>query len=225
MKRKGRAKTAVKVAVLVMALVCVCAPLMSPLGFGSDVFTKRQDYDKLRSNIIKSERELSEGQKQAKQLQSEISNYETQIYDTQVEINVLTEELNATKDRVTKVLAELDDIQNKITEQNDALWNRLRVMYMQGDAGMISILLGSSSMTELLTNVEMMKRITESDSDLIESLEKQHAAVTEKKDELVVLKTELETKQADLDAKKTSLSNDMKSVASLKKKIESNIFI
>ena len=222
MKRKGRAKTAVKVAVLVMALVCVCAPLMSPLGFGSDVFTKQQDYDKLRSNIIKSERELSEGQKQARQLQSEISNYETQIYDTQVEINVLKEELNATKDRVTKVLAELDDIQNKITEQNDALWNRLRVMYMQGDAGMISILLGSSSMTELLTNVEMMKRITESDSDLIESLEKQHAAVTEKKDELVVLKTELETKQADLDAKKAALDKDMQTVASLKKKIENN---
>ncbi|MBR6237171.1 MAG: peptidoglycan DD-metalloendopeptidase family protein [Firmicutes bacterium] len=222
MRRKGRAKTAVKVVILMMALVCVCAPLLSPLGFGSDVFTKQQDYDKLRSNIIKSERELSEGQKQAKELQADIRNYETQIYDTQVEINSLTEDLNATKERVTKTLAELDEIQGKITEQNEALWSRLRVMYMQGDAGMISILLGSASMTELLTNVEMMKRITESDSDLIASLEKQHAAVTEKKDELVALKTELETKQAELDAKKSSLDNDLAAVASLKKKIEKN---
>ena len=222
MRRKGRAKTAVKVVILMMALVCVCAPLLSPLGFGSDVFTKQQDYDKLRSNIIKSERELSEGQKQAKELQADIRNYETQIYDTQVEINLLTEDLNSTKERVTKALAELDEIQGKITEQNEALWNRLRVMYMQGDAGMISILLGSTSMTELLTNVEMMKRITESDSDLIASLEKQHAAVTEKKDELVALKTELETKQAELDAKKSSLDNDLAAVASLKKKIEKN---
>ena len=222
MSRKGRAKTAVKVVILMMALVCVCAPLLSPLGFGSDVFTKQQDYDKLRSNIIKSERELSEGQKQAKELQADIKNYETQIYDTQVEINLLTEDLNSTKERVTKALAELDEIQGRITEQNEALWNRLRVMYMQGDAGMISILLGSASMTELLTNVEMMKRITESDSDLIESLEKQHAAVTEKKDELVALKTELETKQAELDAKKSSLDNDLAAVASLKKKIEKN---
>ena len=222
MRRKGRAKTAVKVVILMMALVCVCAPLLSPLGFGSDVFTKQQDYDKLRSNIIKSERELSEGQKQAKELQADIRNYETQIYDTQVEINLLTEDLNSTKERVTKALAELDEIQGRITEQNEALWNRLRVMYMQGDAGMISILLGSASMTELLTNVEMMKRITESDSDLIASLEKQHAAVTEKKDELVALKTELETKQAELDAKKSSLDNDLAAVASLKKKIEKN---
>ena len=222
MRRKGRAKTAVKVVILMMALVCVCAPLLSPLGFGSDVFTKQQDYDKLRSNIIKSERELSEGQKQAKELQADIRSYETQIYDTQVEINLLTEDLNSTKERVTKALAELDEIQGRITEQNEALWSRLRVMYMQGDAGMISILLGSTSMTELLTNVEMMKRITESDSDLIESLEKQHAAVTEKKDELVALKTELETKQAELDAKKSSLDNDLAAVASLKKKIEKN---
>ena len=222
MSRKGRAKTAVKVVILMMAAVCVCAPLLSPLGFGSDVFTKQQDYDKLRSNIIKSERELSEGQKQEKELQADIKNYETQIYDTQVEINLLTEDLNSTKERVTKALAELDEIQGRITEQNEALWNRLRVMYMQGDAGMISILLGSSSMTELLTNVEMMKRITESDSDLIASLEKQHAAVTEKKDELVALKTELETKQAELDAKKSSLDNDLAAVAALKKKIEKN---
>lgn len=222
MKRKGRAKTAAKVAVLVMALICVCAPLLSPLVSGSSAYQKQQEYDNLRSNIIKSERELSEGQKQAKQLQSEIVNYETQIYDTQVEINHLTEDLNATKERVTKVLAELDELQLKLEEQNAALMSRLRTMYKQGDAGTISVLLGSSSMTELLTNVEMMKRITESDSELIAYLEEQYGVVTEKKDELVALKDELETKQADLDAKKTALSNDMKSVASLKKKIENN---
>ena len=222
MSRKGRAKTAVKVAILVMAVVCVCAPLLTPLGFGSSAYEKQQEYDEIRSNIIKSERELSEGKKQAQELQADIKNYETQIYDTQVEINLLTEDLNTTKERVTKTLAELDGIQSQITEQNDALWNRLRVMYMQGDAGMISILLGSTSMSDLLTNVEMMKRIAESDSDLIESLEKQHAAVSEKKDELVALKTELETKQAELDEKKSSLDKDLASVASLKKKIENN---
>ena len=222
MKRKGRAKTAVKVAVLVMALICVCAPLLSPLVSGSSAYEKQQEYDNLRSNIIRQERELSEGQKQAKQLQSEISNYETQIYDTQVEINTLTEELNATKERVTQVLAELDEIQLKLEEQNTALMSRLRTMYKQGDAGTISVLLGSSSMTELLTNVEMMKRITESDSELIAALESQYGVVTEKKDELVELKAELESKQADLDAKKAALSDDMNTVASLKKKIEKN---
>jgi len=222
MRRKGRAKTAVKVVILVMALVCVCAPLVSPLGFGSSASEKQKEYDEIRSNIIKSERQLTEGQKQARELQADIKNYETQIYDTQVEINQLTDDLNSTKERVAKALAELDEIQNKITVQNEALWNRLKVMYMQGDAGMISILLGSTSMTELLTNVEMMKRITESDSDLIEALEAQHKAVTEKKDELVVLKTELETKQAELDEKKSSLDKDLSAVASLKKKIEKN---
>ena len=222
MKRKGRGKTALKAVILVMALVCVCAPLLSPLVFGDSVYEKQQDYDDLRSNIIKSERELSEGKKQAQELQSEISSYERQINETQAEINVLTEDLNATKERVTQVLAELDEIQVKIVDQNAALMSRLRTMYKQGDASMVAVILGSSSMTELLTNVEMMKRITQSDADLIESLEKQYGAVTEKKDELVALKTELEEKQADLDAKKAALDKDLSSVASLKKKIEKN---
>ena len=222
MKRKGKGKTALKAVILVMALVCVCAPLLSPLVFGDSVGEKQQDYDDLRSNIIKSERELSEGKKQAQELQAEITSYERQINDTQVEINLLTEDLNATKERVTQVLAELDDIQLRIVDQNEALMSRLRTMYKQGDASMVAVILGSSSMTELLTNVEMMKRITQSDADLIASLEKQYGEVTEKKDELVALKTELEEKQAELDSKKAALDKDMASVAALKKKTEKN---
>ena len=222
MKRKGRGKTAVKAAVLVMALVCVCAPLLSPLASGSSAYQKQQEYDDLRSNIIATERELKEGKQQAQELQAEIKNYESQIYETEIEINALTEDLNATKARVTQVLAELEELQTRITDQNAALMSRLRTMYKQGDAGLISILLGSSSMTELLTNVEMMKRITESDTDLIAALEKQHGEVTEKKDELVALKTELETKQAELDEKKAGLDKSRAAVASVKKKIENN---
>ena len=222
MKRKGKGKTALKAVILVMALVCICAPLLSPLVFGDSVGEKQQDYDDLRSNIIKSERELSEGKKQAQELQAEITSYERQINDTQVEINLLTEDLNATKERVTQVLAELDDIQLRIVDQNEALMSRLRTMYKQGDASMVAVILGSSSMTELLTNVEMMKRITQSDADLIASLEKQYGEVTEKKDELVALKTELEEKQAELDSKKAALDKDMASVAALKKKTEKN---
>lgn len=222
MKRKVKGKTALKAVILVMALVCVCAPLLSPLVFGDSVGEKQQDYDDLRSNIIKSERELSEGKKQAQELQAEITSYERQINDTQVEINLLTEDLNATKERVTQVLAELDDIQLRIVDQNEALMSRLRTMYKQGDASMVAVILGSSSMTELLTNVEMMKRITQSDADLIASLEKQYGEVTEKKDELVALKTELEEKQAELDSKKAALDKDMSTVASLKKQIEKN---
>ena len=222
MKRKGKGKTALKAVILVMALVCVCAPLLSPLVFGDSVGEKQRDYDDLRSNIIKSERELSEGKKQAQELQAEITSYERQINDTQVEINLLTEDLNATKERVTQVLAELDDIQLRIVDQNEALMSRLRTMYKQGDASMVAVILGSSSMTELLTNVEMMKRITQSDADLIASLEKQYGEVTEKKDELVALKTELEEKQAELDSKKAALDKDMSTVASLKKQIEKN---
>ena len=222
MKRKGRGKTAVKVAVLIMALLCVCAPLLSPLGFGSSAYEKQQEYDDLRSNILRTERELNEGKKQAQELQADIKNFENQIYALQVDINELTEKLNTTKERVAQALAELDSIQTQIVDQNSALMSRLRTMYKQGDAGLVSILLGSSSITELLTNVEMMKRITESDTELIEALEKQHGLVTEKKDELVALKTDLEAQQAELDAKKASLNEDLEAVARLKKKIENN---
>ena len=220
MKKREKRRIAFKAALIVMALVCVCAPLLSPFGYGT-AGQKRQEYNDIQDQIDDTKKKISEGEKQSKELQTQISAYQSQIRETQVEINALTIDLNATKERITTTLEELAVLQNSIDEQNAALMSRLRAMYKQGDAGLLSVLLGSSSMSELLTNVDMMKRIYQSDADLIEQLGNQYAEVDKKKNELVELKADLEKQQADLDAKKSALSADMSSVTKLKNQVDS----
>ncbi len=220
MDKKGKAKIAVKVFLLVMAVVMIASPLLSPLGFGSDVSDKQDEYNNTVKNIKETEKKISEGEKKANDLSAEIKVLEKQIYDAQVEINILTVDLNATKEKIKTTLAELDDIQKQMDDQNSALLARLRAMYKQGDIGLISVLLGSSNMTELITNVEMMKMIYEADADLMEKLGDQYAVVDAKKNELVALRTELETQQAVLNQKKSALDKDMNTVESKKRQIE-----
>ncbi|MBQ5415278.1 MAG: peptidoglycan DD-metalloendopeptidase family protein, partial [Firmicutes bacterium] len=149
---------------LMMAVVMVLSPLVSPLGFGSELSDKKDEYDNTVKNIKDTEQKISEGEKKANELMAEISVIERDIYAAQVEINILTVDLNATKEKIKTALDELAELQGKMDKQNAALMGRLRAMYKQGDIGLISVLLGSSNMTELITNVEMMKMIYEADA-------------------------------------------------------------
>ncbi|MBR5730361.1 MAG: peptidoglycan DD-metalloendopeptidase family protein [Firmicutes bacterium] len=220
MRKKEKVKIALKVMLLAMAVVLAASPLLSPLGFGSDVQDKQDEYNNTVNNIKQTEKKISEGEKKANELTAEIKVLEKQIYDAQVEINILTVDLNATKEKIKTALAELEDLQNKMDAQNAALLGRIRTMYKQGDVGLISVLLGSANMTELITNIEMMKMIYQSDADLLEKLGGQYAVVEEKKNELVALRTDLEDQQAVLNEKKSALDRDMSAVENKKKQIE-----
>ena len=203
-----------------MAVVMVLSPLVSPLGFGSELSDKKDEYDNTVKNIKETERKISEGEKKANELMAEISVIERDIYAAQVEINILTVDLNATKEKIKTALDELAELQGKMDKQNAALMGRLRAMYKQGDIGLISVLLGSSNMTELITNVEMMKMIYEADADLMEKLGEQYAVVDAKKNELIALRTDLEGQQAVLNEKKSELDKKMAEAESKKKQIE-----
>ena len=225
MKRSERRKIALKVALLAAAFAVFAMPLFSPFGFADT----RSDWENAKNNLnateqgIKStEAQIAADDAHLETLQGEIKGYEIQIYRTQTEINTLTTQLNDTKLRITQTLEDLDNIQAEFETQNEALSERLRTMYKNGDGGMISVLFGSSSMTDLLTNVEMMKKIYALDESLLDSIAAHHDEVEEKKNQLVELKEQLESQQNDLNTKQASLQSDMYAVELLRNQVESD---
>ena len=95
-------------------------------------------------------------------------------------------------------------------------------MYKNGDVGMISVLFGSSSMTELLTNVEMMKKVYALDEEFLNSIADHYDEVEVKKNELLELKKQLEDQQDTLNTQKATLEYNMYSAASLRSQVEAN---
>ncbi|MBQ9890624.1 MAG: peptidoglycan DD-metalloendopeptidase family protein [Firmicutes bacterium] len=222
-KREKRS-IAVKAVLLVLVLVFTAVPLFSPIAFGSgsSLSDKKDQLSNTTTSIKDKTNQLSEGEKKSKELQGQISEYEDKIYEAQANINVLSGSLSTTQDKVTTVTAELDGLQAKLNKQNEALMERLRTMYKNGDVGTLSVLLGSSSMAELITNAEMVKRIFAADADLIAGIESQYNEVSAKKEELVDLKQTLETQKKDLDSAKATMASDQKALKNLKSSVDKN---
>ncbi len=86
-------------------------------------------------------------------------------------------------------------------------------MYKKGNSGMLSVILNSSSITELLTNIEMSKKIYAADSDLLYKLKVEYDVIYRAKLELSDLKDSLEAQQADMESTKASLAYDQQVVA------------
>ncbi len=207
-------------ALLLAALMLFGAAQPVAVGYADEISNKKDELSDINNQLGDLNKDLKDGKAQASELQSEIKAAEKQIYSYQVELNSLQSQINSTKAKITQAMNELDQMQAEITKQNDDLNARLRTMYKDGDVGLFSVLLGSSSMSEFLTNMEMSKRIYDYDEQMLEQMQAEYAKILEKKQELQALKQSLLDQQAQADAKKSQLESDKAALSSKKSSIE-----
>ncbi|MDO5331965.1 MAG: peptidoglycan DD-metalloendopeptidase family protein, partial [Bacillota bacterium] len=137
-------------------------------------------------------------------------------------INKLNKNINETKEKINVTLAELAVLEEQIATQDDDLNQRLRTMYKNGSIGMLSVLLGSKSMSDFLTNMEMVKRIYNSDAQLLADMQVAYDSVIDKKQQLSDLKDSLVAQQETATNAKASLSASEEKLAAQKKAVESD---
>lgn len=141
-------------------------------------------------------------------MQAELNALDQKIYQSQKELNGLEADLNKTKEEIAVALEELEQLQKDIEKQNDDLNARLRSMYKNGDVGMLSVVFGSSSMSDVLTNMDMVQRIYSADAELLKSIQEQYDLVDAQNRKLEALKVQLEEQQAVIAEKKSALEAD-----------------
>ncbi len=86
-------------------------------------------------------------------------------------------------------------------------------MYKKGNSGMLSVLLNSTSITDLLTNIEMSKKIYASDNDLLHKMRTEYDVIYQAKLELSNLKETLEGQEAEMEASMATLEADQQAIA------------
>ena len=213
-------------------ICCLCAFLLfagavwTPIGYGTqyqdEIDSKTDELEDVTSQKKDAEAELAAGRQKAANLAAEIKNLENQIYNTSVTIEQLKKEINDTKQELSDKLEKLERVKKEIDDQNSALNNRLRAMYKNGDVGMLSVLFGSTTMSDLLTNIEMVRRIYDADAELLESIENRYEAVDKEKLELMALKESLIAKEKDLEEQQVLLAQEQKEVEEKKKQIDAD---
>ncbi len=207
---------------LALALAALIALAFTPYAsaVGDDEKEYRNQLTDVHDQIDDATNQLKEGKRESSALASEIKALDNKIYEAEVEINALQGDINETKTEITQVLAELDEAQADVDSQNEDLNERLRAMYKSGDIGMLSVLLGSSTISEAMTNMDMVQRIYDSDTELLAQLQANYDVIDGKRKQLVALKDKLESQQALEKEKQDALAADKNAVAAKKKEVD-----
>lgn len=196
-----------KAVVKILSLVMVLAMLLSfSVAAFASVGDKKDELDDINERLKKIAEAQRSNESYITSLSAEIIAIGEKINALNVDIDALTKEINETKALIVKKIEELELKQSEIDEQDAALNSRLRAMYKNGNAGMLSVLLHSSSITELLTNIEMAKRIYASDSNLLYKMHVEYDVIYQAKLELSNLKDKLQDQYDELEEKRTALA-------------------
>ena len=141
-----------------------------------------------------------------KSLENKTSNLQDQldgINQDMVEISDKIAETEAqieeSNNEVFRLEASLQISRNNEEKQYENMKSRIKYMYENGSESMISMLLSADSMADLLNKADFVQNVTEYDRDMLEN----------QQTELADLKEQLNSEQAELQAKADATSTDL----------------
>ena len=137
--------------------------------------------------------QMDEVTQQKEEAAAEMSALTEKVDAAQSEVDQIQSSIDAKQGEINQAEADIEQTKKEIAERQEGLNERLRTMYKNGSIGYLDVLLGSSSISEFLNNLEMIQRIYRNDQDTLVELEEEHTILEEKQ-------TVLENEKAELDA-------------------------
>ena len=126
--------------------------------------------------------------------------------DAAQKMHELQDEIEATQVKIKKTEKNIKKKKKEIDQQEEDLGDRLVAMSKTGNVGYVDVILSSEGIAELISNLNMVQKILESDQDMLKGLEKEHK-------KLKKLEKNLEDQEVQLEA-------DKEYTAELKKKFQ-----
>lgn len=209
--------------------ICLCAALAFTSIFAGMTFAADEDkaaaaalekeLREVNKKLADTQKLLKSGKQKDKELTSEINAIEKNIQNAETQIGKLNANIRNTEGQITRKTQELQVKQAEIDERKGTMHERLRVMYKNSDLGLLQILLGSSSFTDLLTNMDVVQRIYQHDLDMIDFMKTDYAALNTEKVKLQNLKASLATQKLAVGEKQNALEEDKQEFATLRQEV------
>lgn len=177
--------------------------------------------DNINNEINKAEQNKDTVENEINKLDFEMEKYELEIDS----MNYQIKKINSTIDEKQIKVEELNE---NINDRNELLEKRLRVMYKKGFVGYVEVLLDSEDIRDFLTRLDMVQRITDSDVELLKSINNQMEEIKmiqmqlqNQKNEIVSILDNIKGKKNELDivfrAKSSYMSSLEDDINELKK--------
>lgn len=154
--------------------------------------------DSLKGDITKQEEYVTELYKQIETLQVEIDLYQEKINELNAEVGKINEKIDAKNLEIKGVQNKISAKEVEIKEVKEQLAVRLKAVYMAGSGSNLELLLSADDLSSYLVTSEMLKRISDNDRKIIES-------IMSKISEMIGLQNALEAQKKELDGEKAKL--------------------
>ena len=188
------------------AALVLSAALIFTMGSASYVYANQ--------TISEVQNELDDVEEQTDQVKNDLAKVASDIKTMQAAVDTLNANIKNTASEITSTEKKIEKKKKDMQEREEGLNERLRVMYKNGSVGFVDVLLGSGSVSEFLSNMEMIQMIYENDVEVMETLQKEHEELEvirkelkEKKARLAEQKEEAAARETELNAKKKTLED------------------
>lgn len=204
---------------LVLSILLVFNSLYVYADSINDLKNKQKD---VNQQIQNKKGEIKKIQNQAKDVSSEIQELDKEVDKANTELVTIDKKIEVLQEDIVKSGIELKNAEKKIDEKQDVFNKRLKVMYRNGNAGYLEVLLSSSSIKDFLARKDMVQAIAKQDTELITYMEEQREIINTKKIQLETQKKEVEISKNKLESRRRDLAKATRAKQDLMGRLKEN---
>lgn len=198
-------------AVLALVLVVSLTIGSSQVVYATSAQNKKSEAEKNLNDVNK---KIDNLENKKEEIEGELDTKNEELVNLMVDVGILEKEIDQNEKQLKQVKKDLKTAQKNEKKQYQAMKKRIKFMYERGDSAVISSLLESKSMADMLNRVEYFNEVYDYDRNLLDNYEKTRKQVEDLKAQVEDEKKELETAKDDLKQQQKQLETVMANLRS-----------
>lgn len=198
-------------AVLALVLVVSLTIGSSQVVYATSAQNKKSEAEKNLNDVNK---KIDNLENKKEEIEGELDTKNEELVNLMVDVGILEKEIDQNEKQLKQVKKDLKTAQKNEKKQYQAMKKRIKFMYERGDTAVISSLLESKSMADMLNRVEYFNEVYDYDRNLLDNYEKTRKQVEDLKAQVEDEKKELETAKDDLKQQQKQLETAMANLRS-----------
>ena len=188
---------------IILLILIVCSfCFFVPNVFADTLSDKRKQSSDLQKQIDQLNSQIKAKQQEAVNLESQITSIDKSLQQIQLELQKTKIDIDNTQLEIEDVERSITKTEDEISRQKKVLGECIRTIYEQKKIDTIQVLASSDTLSDFVDNMEYVNVVEDKSYNIYgeikklkEELQKQKMALDEKKNQLVVLKSDQEKKE------------------------------
>ena len=201
-------------ALAALSVIFAAATVQSTFAF--DIEENSLERERIATENSSILERISENQKTLKDKELYSKQLQKQIQELSQKIKESNERIKTLNEGIKQKQALIDEKLEEIADRLDLLRTRLRAVYMAGDTSSLEIILGAKSFSDFIDKAQMIKSMSDYDSNLINNLQKKMDIISKEQ-------KQLKQDKADVEKEKQSLEENKKQINELS--VENQVLI